>query len=592
MYPLRKWKRLLTAFCAIMLCLCSAFTVSATEGVELPDAYYAAVQTNAVTNWPQGPAVWAESAVVMDIDTGIILYSKNMDETKYPASITKVMTTLLAIENSSLTDSVYFSENAIWGIERDSSHIGIRVGEILSMKDCLYGMMLESANEVCIAVAEHVSGSVEAFAELMNQRAAELGCTNTHFTNPNGLPDENHYTTAHDMALIAQAAYRNPVFRQVCSAKTYCIPTTNITGEVRWLANHHKMLPDTSEYSYEFCTGGKTGYTQVALNTLVTYAEKDGKRLVCISLRTNGKQYYIDTASMLDYAFNNFQNVTVYSRSTSAKAHMEYPSLHFGQPVTIDSLRPTTRVTIPATASMTDVMDTVTTDENGIHHTYQYNGYTVGSESISSEPLKMLLTSKPEEKAAAYNGKTTAKEQQAQSTPSFFTRFANALRDNIIIVIIMIVLLIILIIMLLIKRRINQRRRMMARRRAAQRRRREAQQAAGTGNRAVRSTGSSSGSTGGRSSSYARSTGGRSSASTRSGSSTRASGSAHSGSATRASGSSRSDSATRSSGSARNASATRSSGTSRSGSATRTSGTSRSSSATRNSGTSRSSSDS
>ena len=124
------------------------------------------------------------------------------------------------------------------------------------MEDCLYGMMLESANEVCVAVAEHISGSVDAFVELMNQKAASLGCTNTHFTNPNGLPDENHYTTAHDMALIAQAAYNNATFRKVSQTTTYCIGTTNKCGEKRWLSNHHKMLPDR-DYTYEGCTGGK-----------------------------------------------------------------------------------------------------------------------------------------------------------------------------------------------------------------------------------------------------------------------------------------------------------------------------------------------
>lgn len=257
-----------------------------------PDAYFEPIQTNEIEGWPQGPAVWAESAVVMDLDSGAILYEKNMGATKYPASITKILTTLVAIENSRLDERVTFSENAIFGIERDSSHIGIRVGEILSMEECLYGMMLESANEVCLAVAEHISGSVDAFVELMNQKAAELGCTNTHFTNPNGLPDENHYTTAHDMALIAQAAYANPTFRKVCQTNTYCIPTTNVCGELRWLSNHHKMLPER-DYFYEGCTGGKTGFTQAALNTLVTYAERDGRKLVCVSLRTNGPQVYV-----------------------------------------------------------------------------------------------------------------------------------------------------------------------------------------------------------------------------------------------------------------------------------------------------------
>ena len=148
-----------------------------------PDAYFEPIQSNDTANWPQGPAVWAESAVVMDLDSGTFLYSKNMDVAKYPASITKILTTLIAIEHSRPSEKVTFSENAVYGIEQGSSNIGIRLGENLTMEDCLYGMMLESANEVCVAVAEHISGSVDAFVELMNQKAASLGCTNTHFTN-------------------------------------------------------------------------------------------------------------------------------------------------------------------------------------------------------------------------------------------------------------------------------------------------------------------------------------------------------------------------------------------------------------------------
>lgn len=356
-----------------------------------PDAYFEPVQTNGIPNWPQGPAVWAESAVVMDLDSGAFLYSKNMDAVKYPASITKILTTLLAIENSRLDERVTFSENAIFGIERDSSHIGIRVGEILSMEECLYGMMLESANEVCLAVAEHISGSVAAFVELMNQKAAELGCTSTHFTNPNGLPDENHYTTARDMALIARAAYNNRTFRKVCQTEVYCIPKTNVCGEERWLSNHHKMLPEKAHY-YEGCTGGKTGFTQAALNTLVTYAERNGRRLVCVSLRTNGPQVYLDTASMLDYGFQNFQNIPIHSRSTCPGAKLLYPSIYFGEPCTVDNLRLNCTATIPVTATAEQIQTVPALTEGAITRTYQYNQYTVGQESLPDAAIRKLLT--------------------------------------------------------------------------------------------------------------------------------------------------------------------------------------------------------
>lgn len=365
-----------------------------------PDAYFEPIQTNEIEGWPQGPAVWAESAVVMDLDSGAILYEKNMGATKYPASITKILTTLVAIENSRLDERVTFSENAIFGIERDSSHIGIRVGEILSMEECLYGMMLESANEVCLAVAEHISGSVDAFVELMNQKAAELGCTNTHFTNPNGLPDENHYTTAHDMALIAQAAYANPTFRKVCQTNTYCIPTTNVCGELRWLSNHHKMLPER-DYFYEGCTGGKTGFTQAALNTLVTYAERDGRKLVCVSLRTNGPQVYVDTAALLDYGFQNFQNITIHSRSSCADTKFLYPSIYFGEPCTVDNLRLSCSATIPAGATAEQIQTVPALADGAITRTYLYNQYQIGQESIPDTAIRKLLTPVSEHSAKA-----------------------------------------------------------------------------------------------------------------------------------------------------------------------------------------------
>ena len=321
-----------------------------------PDAYFEPIQSNDTANWPQGPAVWAESVVVMDLDSGTFLYSKNMDVAKYPASITKILTTLIAIEHSRI--------------------------------------MLESANEVCVAVAEHISGSVDAFVELMNQKAASLGCTNTHFTNPNGLPDENHYTTAHDMALIAQAAYNNATFRKVCQTTTYCIGKTNKCGEERWLSNHHKMLPDR-DYTYEGCTGGKTGFTQAALNTLVTYAERNGRRLVCVSLRTNGRQIYTDTASLLDYGFNNFQNYSIFNRKTWADAKMLYPSLYFGQPETVANLRPTCAVTLPAGMDLSSVETTCNPGDGTLCRSYTYNQYPVGYESIPDTAIQALLHSEP-----------------------------------------------------------------------------------------------------------------------------------------------------------------------------------------------------
>lgn len=301
----KRMKQLLCSVLAFgLVTAVSPAAVCATEGTEPPAAYYEAVQTDTLANWPQGPAIYAESGILVDLDTQEILYSKNIDKQLYPASITKIMTTLVAIESSSPEEPVTFSQYALDSIEWDSSNIGCRLNETLTMEQCWYAMMLNSANEVCCGVAEHISGSIEAFVEKMNQKAAELGCTNTHFSNPNGLPDETHYTTAHDMALIANAAYQNETFRQAFSTRQYEIPPTPQYTETRYLYNHHKMMQPDTEYYYEGCLGGKTGYTETALNTLVTIASRNGKNLLCVTMRTQGRQVYTDTASLFDYGFS------------------------------------------------------------------------------------------------------------------------------------------------------------------------------------------------------------------------------------------------------------------------------------------------
>ena len=281
-----------------------AASVCASQNTELPAAYYESVQTDSLAGWPQGPAIYAESGILVDLDTQEILYSKNIDKQLYPASITKIMTTLVAMESSSPEETVTFSQHALDSIEWDSSNIGCRLNETLTMEQCWYAMLLNSANEVCCGVAEHVAGSIEAFVECMNQKASKLGCTGTHFSNTNGLPDENHYTTAHDMALIAAAAFQNETFRTVFTTRQYEIPPTPQYTEPRYLYNHHKMMQPDTEYYYEGCLGGKTGYTDDALNTLVTVASRDGKTLLCVTMRTQGRQVYTDTASLFDYGFS------------------------------------------------------------------------------------------------------------------------------------------------------------------------------------------------------------------------------------------------------------------------------------------------
>lgn len=299
--------------------------VSAAEdpAVESEIRYNMEIQSNTLENWPAGPQVYAEAAIVMEAGTGTILYSKNIDEQLYPASITKLMTVLLALENLNMDEEVTFSHNAVFSIDYASSHIARDEGEILTVEECLYAIMMESANECSNAIAEHISGSTEAFADLMNQRAAELGCSNTHFVNPHGLPDENHYTSPRDMALITREVIKHEKFRQIAGTPRYTLRATNKKAEELLMNNHHYMINSykTSRFLDDTVFAGKTGYTTVALNTLVTCATRNGMDLIVVTMKTQGTAergvpVYTDTANLLNYASENFHKVNISENET------------------------------------------------------------------------------------------------------------------------------------------------------------------------------------------------------------------------------------------------------------------------------------
>lgn len=261
------------------------------------------------------PNIAAEVAILIDANTKTVLYEKNGYEKHYPASITKLMTALLTIENLSPTDTITFSKDAIFGIEAGSSHIGIDVDEQLTVDQALHGLLLMSANEVANGLAEAVSGSIDAFAQRMTERAKELGALNTHFVNPHGLHDDNHYTTAYDMALIASYLADNEYFLQLMKDSTYEIPGTNKTDEIRYLYQQHKMLnPSRDATIYrEDVIGGKTGYTDEARHTLVTIAKQGDTTLVAVVLQSERDSLYTDTAQLLDYGFESYYPLNLHS---------------------------------------------------------------------------------------------------------------------------------------------------------------------------------------------------------------------------------------------------------------------------------------
>ena len=267
--------------------------------------------------WPEGPEVVSPNVIVMEASTGTVLYDCDSLEAHYPASITKIMTTLIALENSDLNDIVTFSDAAIDNTE--GSGIARDYGEQMTMEQWLYAVMLASANECAYAVAEHVGGTIENFVAMMNEKAKELGCQNTHFANPHGLHDENHYTCCYDMALIARAAYQNETFRIIVGTARYTIPPTNKHAEQTDLQNHNEMLYpfQTNKYVYDGCTGGKTGYTNAANSTLVTYAERDGMTLICVVMNTQSPNQWLDSRNLFDYCFDNFQLFNIAENETN-----------------------------------------------------------------------------------------------------------------------------------------------------------------------------------------------------------------------------------------------------------------------------------
>lgn len=311
-------KRFMSA--ALLLTTITFSTMGAFQvPIQAAEASTASTDT-ADTDWPSAPDLVSQSAILIDADTGAILYQRNAHQKCYPASTTKILTGLLTIENCSMNETVTFSNTAANSVNPiEDANLGTLPGEQYTVEQALYGLLLYSANEIGYGLAEHVSGSLSSFVDLMNQRAAELGALNTHFNNASGLFDANHYTTAYDMARIARACYNNATFVNIDSTyTTYTIPPTNMSAEERTFQHRHKMLKNR-EYAYEYCKGGKTGFTDESQYTLVTFAEKDGMRLICVLFQCPDENLrFVETRTLFDWGFANFKKVTSSSNQVSS----------------------------------------------------------------------------------------------------------------------------------------------------------------------------------------------------------------------------------------------------------------------------------
>lgn len=245
--------------------------------------------------------VSAVNAVLMELGSGRVLYEKEAHEKKRIASITKIMTAILAVESGKLDEMVTVSDRA-FGTEGSSLYL--KRGQKMKLEDLVYGLMLRSGNDAAVAIAEHVGGSLEGFVFLMNQKAEEIGMTNSSFTNPHGLDNtKNHYSTAYDMALLTRYAMNNDTFKKISSTKEHRAPNPNEKWDYEW-GNKNKMLK-----LYKYSTGGKTGYTKLAKRTLVSTAEKDGMSLVAVTL--NAGDDWNDHMALFDMAFADYTMTTI-----------------------------------------------------------------------------------------------------------------------------------------------------------------------------------------------------------------------------------------------------------------------------------------
>lgn len=296
----KKWAKGLLSF----LAACQIFTMTA----------------YAKPDWPSDTGIMAEAGALMDMDSGTLILGQNCHVEYPPASITKILTALLVIENADLSDVVTYSETAMNSVEADSGNkLSLVAGDQMTVEDCLYALLLQSVNQSANALAEHVAGSIPAFVDMMNERAAQMGLTECHFENPSGLNGDSHYVSAYDMAKIAQEAYSNETMLAISSAISHKLGATSNNPDGVTVSNEHRLVITEDSESPYYCPeakAGKTGYLLKAGNTLVTYAEKDGKRLISVILKGSPGQYFVDGKTLLDFGFARFQNMDIAANET------------------------------------------------------------------------------------------------------------------------------------------------------------------------------------------------------------------------------------------------------------------------------------
>ena len=366
------------------------------------------IQSNAITDWPQGPEVSAQAAILMEAKTGAILYAKNIDERLYPASTTKILTCTLAMENCDLDEMVTFSYEAVHAVPWDGSKVGMDAGESIPMQQALEAILVGSANEVSNAVAEHVAGSMDEFVNMMNKRVEDLGLENTHFMNANGLYDDNHYTSAYDLAVIARDFFSYDILGKMArTPKMEFTPTATQPDE--FTVNSKNMLLEGKKYHYEYLVGSKTGYTDLARQTLVSCAKKDGMELICVVLKEESPTQFTDTIALFDYGFNNFTIESIkgkeFSFDSNKSGFFKTGTDIFGDSKDILMLNDNAKIILPNNATFDDLKMNVVYDTDNVNAVakaeYSFNGNVVGYADILLNSQKTTLFDESENTAPA-----------------------------------------------------------------------------------------------------------------------------------------------------------------------------------------------
>ena len=383
----------------------------------------------AAPEWPSDTGVLADIGIAVDADSGAVLFGQGIHELTPPASITKLLTALVVVENSSMDDMVTFSYDAVNNVESGSGNKkNIAEGDKLSVKDCLYLLLLQSSNQAANALAEHVAGSRDAFADMMNEKVKELGCTDgTHFANPSGLNDDTQVVSAYDIAIIAQAAFNNSDVLEISSTKSYKLAPTQNNPSGATCANEHRLIITDDETSELYCPeakAGKTGYTSLAGNTLVTYGEKDGRRVISVVLKGQpSPNYFLDGKTLLQFGFENFQNVSIPDNETKYVTGEETVSINGAdfQPDELE-LESGAVITLPKDAAFSDASMELVTELPEQHPEraiallqYTYNDRKIGQAYLLAKEGSLPASSEetdgaaPEEKPGS---KTDASDQK------------------------------------------------------------------------------------------------------------------------------------------------------------------------------------